>query len=118
MQADPVTLNSADRAKLVGILGLLSSDKAGERDAAAHAASRFLKARDLQWADILGVPPPDPIETWRQEAMTCARYGAGILSPWELNFCRSLSGFSNVSPKQLVALRRMLDKLTLAGAMP
>jgi hypothetical protein len=122
-KSDPAVLNPADRARLAGILGLLSSTVAGERDAAAHAATRFLKARDLRWSDILDVAPADGLlddlaGRWRDAAATCVLRGSGgILSPWELGFCRSLVSFSRCSDKQLEVLRRLVDKLMLAEVM-
>jgi hypothetical protein len=47
------SLTAADRAKLGAILGRLGSDHAGERDAAALAANRFILARDMTWPDVL-----------------------------------------------------------------
>ena len=40
MRSNDPALNPAERARLAASLGLLSSDKLGERDAAAHAARR------------------------------------------------------------------------------
>jgi hypothetical protein len=117
-KSDPAVLNPADRARLAGILGLLSSDKAGERDAAAHAATRFLTARDLRWSDVLDVPRADGLlddlaGRWRDVAATCVLRGGGVLTPWEFSFCRKLVGFPRCSDKQLEILRRLLDKITL-----
>jgi hypothetical protein len=118
MHKSDLTLNPADRARLAGILGLLASDKPGERDAAAHAAIRFLKARDLRWSDILDVPAADGLlddlaGRWREAAATCVLRGPGVLTPWEIGFCRSLTGFSRCTDKQLGVLRRLVDKVRL-----
>ena len=75
------TLNAIDRAKLASILGLLDSDKAGEVAAAAYAAVRFIKTRDLRWADVLDAPiSTTPLGTWKDVAQYCVRYGRGTLS--------------------------------------
>jgi hypothetical protein len=44
-------------AKLVKVLGMLSSDHAGERDNAAKLATRLLKESGLTWYDVLDVDP-------------------------------------------------------------
>jgi hypothetical protein len=46
-------LNAADRGKLAAILGRLGSDHAGERDAAALTATRFIGSKGMTWADVL-----------------------------------------------------------------
>ena len=43
--------------RLVKVLGMLGSDHAGERAAAALQASRILKEAGLTWHDVLGVKP-------------------------------------------------------------
>jgi hypothetical protein len=43
-------------ARLVRVLGLLSSDKAGERASAAYAADRLVAAMGTNWAELL-LPP-------------------------------------------------------------
>lgn len=52
-----------DLTRLSRILELLSSDHAGERAAAALAATAFIKKHDLGWLDILeggAMPAPKP----------------------------------------------------------
>jgi hypothetical protein len=46
-------LSSSERAKLAAILGRLGSNHAGERDAAALAATRFISAKDVTWPSVL-----------------------------------------------------------------
>lgn len=53
-------LSSAERDKLVGLLGLLGSDFDGERATAAAMASRFIRERRLTWDDVIGTPAPLP----------------------------------------------------------
>ena len=123
MLSDPM-LTNGDRQRLAGILALLSSDRAGERDAAAHAATRFLKARALQWRDVLDVPASrserleDLATNWREVATACADNGRDLLTDWEYRFCRTLSGFERCSPKQLSILARLVDRLAAEGVMP
>jgi hypothetical protein len=47
------SLTPADRAKLSAILGRLGSDHAGERDSAALAACRFIRAKGTTWPEVL-----------------------------------------------------------------
>ncbi len=49
------TMRSADRAKLIHILGLLSSEHAGERAAAGLAAHKLLASLGLNWDQALVV---------------------------------------------------------------
>lgn len=44
--------------KLVKVLGMLGSDNAGIRDAAATHATRILKEAGLTWYDVLDVEEP------------------------------------------------------------
>ena len=112
-----------ERTKLAKMLGMLWSDHPGERDAAAHAATRFLKARALRWSDVLSPPSSrdqgldDLAGHWREAAATCALRGAGILTPWELGFARNLVSFSRCTDKQLGVLRRLIDKVMLGEAV-
>lgn len=47
-------MQKRDLARLARILGLLSSDNAGERASAAKAAHDFIKKHDLAWTELLG----------------------------------------------------------------
>lgn len=49
-------LTADDRTRLVKILGLLGSEHAGERDAAALRATELLTGRGLVWDDVLTAP--------------------------------------------------------------
>ena len=46
-------LPAADRSRLVKVLALLDSPREGERDAAALAAARLLKAAGVSWAQVI-----------------------------------------------------------------
>lgn len=50
-------MQKRDLTRLVRILGLLSSDNAGERASAAKAAHEFVKKHDLDWNDLLTASP-------------------------------------------------------------
>ena len=49
-------MQKRDLARLIRILGLLSSDNAGERATAAKAAHDFVRKHDLDWNDLLVAP--------------------------------------------------------------
>jgi hypothetical protein len=53
-------LSRADRARLVKLMGMLGSNQAGERDAAALTIERLRRERELSWAEILGVRDTRP----------------------------------------------------------
>ena len=49
-------MQKRDLTRLIRILGLLSSDNAGERASAAKAAHDFVRKHDLDWNDLLAAP--------------------------------------------------------------
>jgi hypothetical protein len=49
-------LSPDTRRKLVGVLGMLSSSHAGERDAAAQLATRMVRGAGLTWEAVVVVP--------------------------------------------------------------
>ena len=124
MRSNDPALNPAERARLAAILGLLSSDKPGERDAAAHAATRFIQARNLQWPDIItpALPTPDvddpdtdPVGVgWRRTAAACRRY-LHLLNRWEADFLSGLPQFPRLSFKQRSALLKIVVRLRACG---
>ena len=108
-------MNRATCAKLGKVLPLLGSDQAGERDAAALAASRILKAAGLGWDDLLR--SPEPIEhrepllgVWRQ---TCAELAKrpGALRVWERKFVANLANFARITSKQRYVLKSIADRV-------
>jgi hypothetical protein len=121
-----LALTAADRDRLAAILGLLGSDHAGERDAAALAASRFLRSRGLTWPDVIGAAPPaqppplrDPLQEvlrdwparWRDAVRMCRRADAS-LSPKNRAFLSTIAGYENrPSDLQLTWLRAIVERL-------
>ena len=108
------TLAKAERSRLAKILELLGSDHAGERDAAALAAHRFVQQRAMRWRDVV---EPAAIEkhlpelgTWRQTAAACLER-RGSLRPWEAGFLADLPGFRRLSVKQRYALKTIADRV-------
>lgn len=84
----PPPLTSADRRRLAGVLGLLSSSHDGEREAAAEAALRFLEARGLTWADVLGAENTRLAEP--EDDLSFCRRHAAHLNEWQAIFTLSL----------------------------
>jgi hypothetical protein len=119
----PVDLSPDTRRKLVGVLGMLGSDHAGERDAAAQLANRIVRGAGLTWVELIAVPrlearpdssPRRPPIGWRERAARCAEYPLW-LSEWEQNFLGGLPRRAQPSEKQLAALDRIALKLRSQG---
>jgi len=95
--------------RLAKMAGMLGSNHAGERAAAAAAATRLLRAHGLTWREVLllqAVPParPDPgADDWRGAAAACLAR-PDLLTQWEARFLRDLLAFPRVSPKQAATL--------------
>lgn len=109
-------MNRVERTKLEKVLPLLGSDHAGERDAAALAASRILKAAGLSWDELLcrGPAPEEHREpllgVWRQ---TCAELAKrpGDLRVWEKRFASDLPAFRRITSKQRYILASIADRV-------
>jgi hypothetical protein len=112
----PAALTPADRERLVKLLGLLGSSFAGERDAAGLAATRFLRERGLEWADVVlpNLAAPRGFRTEVEaEIETCIR-ALDRLTQWERQFVVSLRGFRHLSPKQAETVRGIARKARAA----
>ena len=120
----PIALD--DRRKLVGILSRLASDFDGERAAAGLLATRLLRARGLQWDEVIGIalPPPrrdpwagtpPPPFPWRMQAAGC-RARPDLLSAREMEFLDSLQRWTGaLTGKQSAWLARIAAKVRAAG---
>jgi hypothetical protein len=93
------TLHPQAADRLSKILGLLGSDHAGERDAAARAAHKLVRGLGLTWADVIASPPvPDHAprirswhaDDWRDLLAFCASH-MGVLNSRECEFLRSIA---------------------------
>lgn len=116
------------RDRLLKLLGMTDSAHDPEALTAIRLANRTLAAHKLTWHDVLpaaeSLPEaheadPDPFEPWggwRAAAKLCAKHGRGCLTPWEANFCLSLTAFIRISPKQAGILGDCLCKMGLARA--
>lgn len=123
-------LSSAERNRLVGILGKLGSDFAGERASAGLLATRLLHDRGLCWDDLIpppgtgraGPPPrPEPPPAagpgtaWRDDLALCKRHLAE-LEPWPADFIISISGWRRaLSVAQMTTLSQIAGKLRAQG---
>jgi hypothetical protein len=106
--------------KLVGVLGMLGSNHAGERDAAARLANRLIRGAGLTWGELIAVPelepnphcdppphrPPPGPASWRELARQCAAYPEW-LSAWERGFLAGLARRAHFSAKQVAVLNRI-----------
>ncbi len=118
----------AERAKLQKLIGLLGSDKDGERAAALAAASRLLDRNGVRWSEILPTPspvvepepdpdPPRPRRNprgWRYLVACCCEHSE-YLNGWEREFLFGLPGFYRLSSKQDAKLHSIADKLRAFG---
>jgi hypothetical protein len=121
--ATPPVLSPDARRKLVGLLGMLGSSHAGERDNAAQLATRMVRGAGLAWDQLLVTrlearhepprPEPPPVG-WRELARRCTAY-AEWLSAWERDFLGGLSRRTYLSAKQFAALDRIALKLRSQG---
>ena len=92
-------LSEAELDRLVKLLGLLSSDQAGERATAGAMAWRFIRERKLTWRDVLAPQPvaqpqlPRAASAWRRIARECLAVDAqtDALSDWEHRFCQAIA---------------------------
>jgi hypothetical protein len=122
---DPRTAN-----KLVKVCGLLASDQAGERAAAALQASRILLNAGTTWQDVIGQAqaccgrnhPEKPQKTGgfasahAPLAAWALRFRAN-LTPWECSFLEEIRRRSRLSAKQAAILERIVAGLRQGGAV-
>ena len=121
---DATRLTAAERRRLIGALGLLASDRAGERDAAALAASRIMQGKALSWDALIAspaLPPPQPLPYSRPSSRPnsdlefCGRHIAR-LNAWETNFVVSLAQQRRgLTPGQKTKLREIAAELRSRG---
>lgn len=103
-------LTDAQRVRLIGCLRLWQHPETApaERNAAMAGALRILKARDLDWDELIARPlHHEPLHsTWRG---VCAELAArpDDLRPWERLFVADLPKFSRLSSKQRYVLQEI-----------
>jgi hypothetical protein len=110
------------RRRLVGVLGLLSSNHDGERAAAGLLATRILKAAALSWDDLIpeqplvvrrhepAYPPSSVGETFKADFSLCRRR-LDLLSAWERNFIDSVVHQTSLSEKQKAILHKLFARV-------
>ena len=125
---NPPALSPADRSKLAAILGMLGSDHAGERSAAALAADKLVRGKGLTWRDLLlatsaETPPPrrpatpprrPPTPMFKAEIDECLRNSAK-LTTWETGFISDLLHRPHATQRQLEVLEQILRKVRATG---
>src|SRR3712207_6352845 len=122
-------LSEQDIDRLVKLLGLLSSDQAGERATAGEMAWRFIKQRGLTWDEVLrpkvpavtaqrsNRPSPATPNSWRETVTRCPRLDGetAALTAWERQFLVALTRRRfPPTPKQL----GILDQIQLKIGQP
>lgn len=119
-----MALNPDDRRRLAGVLARLSSDHAGEREAAALLATRLVRDRNVSWLDVLEPEPlghrpaaADPRHNadLGSDLALCQRH-IGRLTVWEHEFVWSVARMRRQSPGQSRKLAEIADALRRSGA--
>lgn len=82
-------MTTAERAKLAAILGMLGSDSAGERDAAALAAARMVQKLGMTWAQVLDAHEGSHVSLdlaeWHRRAQEAAKAQQAYQNVWATN---------------------------------
>jgi hypothetical protein len=101
-------LDTRAAEKLSRVCGMLGSDHPGERAAAALKAHKIIRAQSLTWHEVIALPKRTTSPETLSELCGWLLGHSEILSPWEVNFLREISGLKSISPKQ----RNCLDTIT------
>ena len=121
-------LSARDRDKLVRVLGLLASDKDGERAAAAWTAARMLRDRGLDWDNLIPralAPPEAPSQHQPRQSAPLYPWSSMLafildrphyLTQWELHFATDMACRWKISPKQAGVLAKIYDRLAMTEA--
>ena len=112
-------MTPAERNRLIGILGMLSSTFDGERASAALLATRLLNTLGTSWDKLI----PQAIASagerpeasdWHVDLDLCKRRLA-MVTPWEREFLTSVSYLKSLTEKQSAVLTRIAAKLRARG---
>lgn len=122
---EKLLLSDTDRARLVRLLGMLSSSFDAERATAGSLADRFIRERDLTWEHIVvhGVTPQhdpnrrsSPARTWRDVVVECQQHSEQ-LTDWEIKFLGSIATWRGIpTPKQRAKLDDIAERLGVEPA--
>jgi hypothetical protein len=105
--------------RLRKLLGMLGSDHEGERATAGKMADTLLRQHKLTWADVVGADSKGAaprVRTWheasgfREQAAECLAWPE-VLTDWETEFLRSISGRWHLTPRQRHFLDRIVSKV-------
>ena len=111
-----IILHPPQRDRLVKLCGLLGSDHAGERDAAAVLASRLLREANLTWADVI-LPAvgldraAPPTAGGHAAAVRWVLARQAMLNRWERSFILGVQDRPTLSPRQAETLAGIIDRL-------
>ena len=114
----PESLPPSEHRKLIGILGRLGSDHAGEVVAAAHVAETMLRRHGLTWEGLLAPAPLAPTgepDDWRTIVFTCQQV-PGLLTNWERKFLSDVQSCRRPTPRQIEKVRQIAQQLRMRGA--
>lgn len=104
-------MQTADLTKLNRILGMLGSDNAGERAAAALAADRLVKKMGTNWWSLLGEPDLAPRRGVAQGAVrTVSEWGIEHQKAADARL-RQVRAENERLEKEVLRLRRRLSDL-------
>lgn len=109
-------MNGNDRRRLVGVLGQLSSDQPGIRDAAACTAAAIVARLGMNWEQVIAAPPCDidPAaahgEGFRRLAVALLERSV-LLDDAEASFLKSILGWRKCSKKQAEWLERIAARV-------
>jgi len=123
-----VTLNEADRTRLIRLLGMLGSDFDGERANAGAMANRLVRERGLTWDKVIPFqvngaqqqqhthqppPPPPPLRSWSDVISDC-RAHPNYITQWEEEFLDSMANwYGRPTDRQRAVLCRIAKKLKI-----
>ena len=106
----------AEAALFAKICGLLGSSFDGERAAAAHKATEFLKARGLSWGEFVHLAMGQASHggrtnrPWRATVHACLAKEE-LISAWEQRFLLSIRERPYLTPKQWAVLERIAENV-------
>lgn len=90
--------------RLAKVCALFSSDKLGERAAAAAMADSLLKAKGLTWGQVFAPESADSFAPLIAFAIAHQE----LLDDWQLAFVHSIKGRQSLSEKQLAKLNEIV----------
>lgn len=103
-----MSLDRVAADKLVKICRLFSSDKLGERAAAAAMADALLRKLELTWDELINRAS----EPSTDELIDQALEAANSLTEWERKFLAGVRRLPTLTEKQLAALHAIVAKIS------